>query len=932
MVARAKQKPVDGLEKGDEVYAKHPKHGAVKVRVLAVGKDGYTAEDEQGERHKLHHDTYLGHKTRQLHTYHVVDQGADGVLAERQDGQRRFLRGELPKEPEASQDSNPGAGTGQEQDPLIAGLDDIMAKALRPLAPRPVVVDLFMKAAGSIANRPGLALRDTTDRSGKHTKRWVRTMKDEPHPREKKAEEAPKPKMEAATHKHGDTVSFKHGDVEGHGKIVASGKDGVTVQTEDGREHQVRHDALDKPPAYPEREEGQDDKAYLKKHGDSLPSPKHVPEEHERFFNMEGATSIPISDLVSTKSDADNEKGGKNAPKFMMAAYHGKVAKRDPITVRKREDGKYEVVDGNGTFTGAKAAGWKSLPVKIEGQEQGAGADAGGVGFDQADMALPKSASQPANTAEAIAALTTEGQQQLGDWLDKGKGAAIQAGFVHQEGGPEGEVLDKPGKLLFIAPPKSIKRATEKVESDYGGDWSQLLDPVRCSLAVDDFSELREALLMLKASGMKLARAPKDRFAKPTPVGYRDCLLNVTLPNGLIGEIQLHTKAMLKAKADGHKWYEIERTLSAKEEKGTLSAEEKQKLLASREAQSQIYGEAWTASTSGKNPASDMKKALDMSASPYTYFELDNAKFRRLEKPGRVSRSIDDVLHGSTWVPYKGDRLAPATFGDEIDDPLGSGEGGDPAKGDGSPGEGGSEEPPEPPAPMAKAMPLLILKAQITGGAAADLFPTTVHVKGSTRGGRFVLPYTAVRHKTVEPHEMHKPRTPPETSQPVALLPAGPVTPAEPASTAAAINGPGTNMIEITSKREGTPTRVRAVCGDEATAARVKAAFEKHARLVKVDGPEVSALCNKREASSIMEDVEKLKRTTSALPASGPAVKRMVQASASAPNEITVAGVRHVLTGYGKNVRISEDDPAVWGSHLLGHEGSFGKIAYYRPA
>lgn len=39
-----------------------------------------------------------------------------------------------------------------------------------------------------------------------------------------------------------------------------------------------------------------------------------------------------------------------------------------------------------------------------------------------------------------------------------------------------------------------------------------------------------------------------------------------------------------------------------------------------------------------------------------------------------------------------------------------------------------------------------------------------------------------------------------------------------------------------------------------------------------------------------------------------------------------------VFTGYGQPFRISEDHPSIHGSHLLGHEGSRGCYAYYRPA
>jgi hypothetical protein len=694
MGSPTKSAPVP-LERGDTIYAKHPKHGAVVVKVLAYGKDGYTAEDGSGKRHKLLHDTYLGHQSRVVPSLKVVDQGADGMLVEDTRGMRRFVKGEIPK-PEPAQPSGNHTAAGETDDPLIGGLN-LLKKALQPLMlaplpPLPEGVVLMIKASGQpLAHRQGLTQRRVTDRSGRTENRWVRTMKDQPKERHKKPEDpasSAKPVKTGAmkdrpVHKHGDTVTFRHGDVEGHGKIVGSGADGVTVRTEDGREHQVRHDALEPPPSYPDKKDGQDDKAYLKEHADKMPSPRHVPEEHERFFNM-GATTkvVPIDKIVSSKTDAENEQGGKNAPKFMMAAYHGKVAKRDPVKVEKQPDGTFKVLDGNGTFTGAKAAGWKDLPVEVTND----GAGEVKPLFDEAQTAgLPDAAAQPVKTQDELFGLAPEALAAMQEWLDKGKGVASQLGYQTMTSAPEDADMTQPGGMLFIAPVKSAKRSAEKVELDYGGDWSKLIDPVRASIAVDTYDELSSALEALQASGMKLARKPKDRFAKPTPVGYRDALLNVTLPNGLVGELQLHVKAMLIAKAEGHHHYETERTLGAK--KGVaLSNTDRAKLQAAIDSQTKIYEAAWQDSIGGSAQGSEgtMGKALDMTDNEtgdggYSYFEHDNAQFRRLNQA--PFREVDDVLHGKNWVPYGGDKLKPALFGNEVADPLAGGPKGGKAKG-----------------------------------------------------------------------------------------------------------------------------------------------------------------------------------------------------------------------------------------------------------
>lgn len=678
-----KQPPV-AYERGDTVYARHPKHGAVVVKVLASGKDGFVGEDGGGKRHKLLHDVYLGHQARVIPQLKTVDEGADGRLVEDATGYRRFIKGEIPQPTPAEPSGDRQTSAGQADDPLIGGMNLLRKAFLAPISPLPAGLVLLVKAAGAppprATGRPGLTQKRVTDRTGRTENRWVRTMQDQPKGRTKKPEDpasSDKPvktgeMKDRPVHKHGDSVSFRHGDVEGRGKIVGSGADGVTVQTEDGREHQVRHDALEPPPSYPEKKAGQDDKAYLKEHADKLPSPRHVPEEHERFFNMGPTTkTVPIDKIVSAKSDVENEQSGRNAPKFMMAAYHGKVAKRAPVKVEKQPDGQYKVLDGNGTFTGAKAAGWKDLPVEVT--NEGGGGDVKPL-FDEAQTAgLPDAAAQPVKTQEELFGLAPEALAAMQEWLNKGKGVASQLGYQTMTSSPEDADMTQPGGMLFIAPVKSAKRSAEKVELDYGGDWSKLVDPVRASIAVDSYDELGATLEALQASGMKLARKPKDRFAKPTPVGYRDALLNVTLTNGLVGELQLHVKAMLIAKAEGHHHYETERTLGAKKDVA-LSNTDRARLQAAIDSQTQIYEAAWQDSIGGSSKGSEgmMGKALDPTddvtgSDGYTYFEHDNAQYRRLNRP--PFREVDDVLHGKGWVPYEGDKLKPALFGNEIANP-----------------------------------------------------------------------------------------------------------------------------------------------------------------------------------------------------------------------------------------------------------------------
>jgi hypothetical protein len=145
-------------------------------------------------------------------------------------------------------------------------------------------------------------------------------------------------------------------------------------------------------PAYPERLPGEDDKTFAKRAIDTQGEVDYLPEAHDRYFNTEGAETVPLENLHSTKSAEDNQQGGDNGAKRMLAAWHGLLSGRDPITVMPSVDrpGHYDVVDGNGTTTSAKRLGWKSLPVKVVDRKTGTAM----INADRAKEA--KKAGQPA--------------------------------------------------------------------------------------------------------------------------------------------------------------------------------------------------------------------------------------------------------------------------------------------------------------------------------------------------------------------------------------------------------------------------------------------------------------------------------------------------------------------------------------------------------
>ena len=117
---------------------------------------------------------------------------------------------------------------------------------------------------------------------------------------------------------------------------------------------------------FPTQGTGEDVKAYRKRLAAALPTPETLPEHHDAYFLLGGPhVVVPTAALQSSKTDAENVKGGTNAAKFMWASAQGIIPKRVPISVRDDGDGHYTVLDGNGTLTAVRHYGWQALPVQV---------------------------------------------------------------------------------------------------------------------------------------------------------------------------------------------------------------------------------------------------------------------------------------------------------------------------------------------------------------------------------------------------------------------------------------------------------------------------------------------------------------------------------------------------------------------------------------
>lgn len=574
--------PRGDIEVGDHLYVHH-KGVPTAAIVRAQGRHGVTVEVEK-EHHKVKWDKVLGHKKRAPQRYSVVDQGEDGMLVDDANGRRRYV----------------GTPNESKEDPLVT-------KSHRELA-------LFFKG-GDPASR-GLHKKVISDKRGVQTTRWVRT-------------DAAGPPAQPGQH-----VGFTNGNHVGHGEVTAAGQHGVTVRDGGGGEHRIHHEKIThhwkgdgapdagphndsgsppKLPDYAPRNEGENDKSYAKRVVDKGPDVNSLPEEHDKYFDTKDSQHVPLSNLHSTKSAEDNQQGGDNGPKRMLAAYHGKLGKRAPITVMPHESkpDHYEVVDGNGTLTSAQKLGWKGLPTKVVSRDEGAvqmmedklkdavkEAKLQDLFGDPEYQSLPSPVSSKMKSWEDIEQAIPKAQSDFEDLLAR-FGAAIGGEKVDKFAEYD---YSKPGVIFGFGPPKTKESAARKVNQKYGGNWGNLGDAVRGSIGFDSVEELRDGVEKLKAAGVKVAAKPSNKFAKPTDAGYRDLNLNIEMPNGVIGELQLHLKPILQAKTDGHRDYNVSRLLDAKAKNDPPLTEDEEKELQSRLLkQRSLYGEAMNKALSGKN-------------------------------------------------------------------------------------------------------------------------------------------------------------------------------------------------------------------------------------------------------------------------------------------------------------------------------------------
>ena len=121
-------------------------------------------------------------------------------------------------------------------------------------------------------------------------------------------------------------------------------------------------------------------------------------------------------------------------------------------------------------------------------------------------------------------------------------------------------------KLKFPDKIKSIDRCVEKTMNDYSGDFGRLVDLSRGSIVCEDVKALEQVLEQIKTlhdEKQIIIHRVKNRLERPAPGGYRDIMMNISMPSRNerckyhVCELQVHLRAFFTIKnGEGHKLYE----------------------------------------------------------------------------------------------------------------------------------------------------------------------------------------------------------------------------------------------------------------------------------------------------------------------------------------------------------------------------------------
>ena len=330
--------------------------------------------------------------------------------------------------------------------------------------------------------------------------------------------------------------------------------------------------------------------------------------------DVPSARTGTVKRWVRNDRDEKGQKGGRDQAepgsevRFRSASGHaltGKVVSSgaDGVTVRDERGGEHRIRHGDYSLEDAEREARKTRPNRQPKRidTQAYRSPLRREHFEQ----TPKNAYQPVeNNIEALYVHAKEALPHYQAWAKRIAGSLGGKVVDHNMG----EKLDlrEEGIQFIIGPTKKRDRVKEKAETEEGGEFNVVKDIIRGTLALDGLDQLPAVWKAFEQSGIELASKPKDRFARPAPSEYRDILLNVTMPNGHICELQVNIKPMLAAKDKVHDLYEKQRTAEGRiNKRGDGPTQAERSLLEQLNRKQTIrYRKAWAMITKGLKLAS----------------------------------------------------------------------------------------------------------------------------------------------------------------------------------------------------------------------------------------------------------------------------------------------------------------------------------------
>lgn len=337
---------------------------------------------------------------------------------------------------------------------------------------------------------------------------------------------------------------------------------------------------------------------------------EHSSGSNPYFLSTEKSTIVPLKDLLSSEPKLDAARVDR-ARANMDAAAAGTGAKRKPLPVYRRSDGKLVALDGNSTLAVLRERGEKSAIVEIK-----------------------KTIKQPRATLDEIYADAAKADVVLRKSL---------ADFVERTGG---RLVSRPDGQI-----KSREWAEQKARQD--NTPRKLKDIVAHTLVYPDQKNLMQALPQFEKEYGPIEL--KNRFENPPDSGYRDILANVRVKeaDGHIAEIQLTTEAMLQAKEGlGHKIYEVQRELDDIA-KRTNNAEATELALEFDKISKEYYEAAAQSSNSSKSASASSSALFRLTLSPDLNKTLARASelLVSMNSSPNIRKSVLDLESSLKGVP-----------------------------------------------------------------------------------------------------------------------------------------------------------------------------------------------------------------------------------------------------------------------------------------